>query len=67
MVGKQILAPVTEPTPWVLSMVVAQKKDGRICICLDPQHLNEVIMQSHYPLLTVEEVTTHLTNAKVFI
>ena len=30
MVEKQIIAPVTEPTPWVSSMVVAQKKDGRV-------------------------------------
>ena len=36
------------------------------CICLDPQHLNKAIMHSHYPLLTIEEVTTRLTNAKVF-
>ena len=40
-------------------MVVAQKKDGRVRICLDPQHLNKV-MRSHYPL------TTRLSNAKVF-
>lgn len=66
MVDKQIIAPVTEPTPWVSSMVVAQKKDGRVRICLDPQHLNKVIMRSHYPLPTIEEVTTRLTNAKVF-
>ena len=30
MVEKQIIAPVTEPTQWVSSMVVAQKKDGRV-------------------------------------
>ena len=66
MVDQQILAPVITPTPWVSSMVVAQKKDGRVRICLDPQHLNKVIMRSHYPLSTIEEVTTRLSNAKVF-
>ena len=66
MVDKEIIAPVTESTPWVSSMVVAQKKDGRLRICLDPKHLNKVIMRSHYPLPTIEEVTTRLTNAKVF-
>ena len=34
MVSKEIITPVTEPTPWVSSMVVAQKKNGKICICL---------------------------------
>ena len=66
MVTKQIISPVTEPTPWVSSMVVAQKKDGKVRICLDPQHLNKAIMQSHYPLPTIEEATTCLANTKVF-
>lgn len=66
MVRKQIITQVTEPTPWVSSMVVTQKKDGRVRICLDPQQLNKAIMRSHYPLPTIEEVTTRLTNAKVF-
>ena len=59
MVSKEIITPVTEPTPWVSSMVVTQKKNGKNCICLDPQHLNKAMMRSHYP-------ATHLTNAKVF-
>jgi len=63
MVTKQIISPVTEPTPWVSSMVVAQKKDGKVHICL---HLNKAIMRSHYPLPTIEEVTTRLANVKYF-
>ena len=66
MVAKQIISSVTEPTPWVSSMVVAQKKDDKVHICLDPQHLNKAIMRSHYPLPTIEEVTTRLADAKVF-
>ena len=66
MVAEQIISPVTEPTPWVSSMVVAQKKNGKVRICLDPQHLNKAIMRSHYPLPTIEEVTTRLADAKVF-
>ena len=66
MADKQIITPVTEPTKWVSSMVVAQKKNGKVRICLDPQHLNKVVMRSHYPLPTIEEVASRLTNAKVF-
>ena len=47
-------------------MVVAQKKDGKVRICLDPQHLNKAITWSHYPLPTIDEVTTRLADAKVF-
>ena len=49
-----------------ISMVVAQKKNGKVSICLDPQHLNKVVMHNHYPLPTIEEVASRLTNAKVF-
>ena len=66
MVEKQIIAPVTELTPWVSSMIVAQKKDGRVRTCPDPQSLNNAIMRSHYPLPTIKEITTCLTQAKVF-
>ena len=66
MVSKEIIIPVTEPTPWVSSMVVTQKKNRKIRICLGPQHLNKAMMRNHYPLPTIEEVATRLTNAKVF-
>ena len=66
MVDEQVIELVMEPTTWVSSIVVAQKKNGRVRTCLDPQHLNKAIMHSHYPLPTIEEVTTRLTNAKVF-
>jgi len=33
MVAKQIVNPVTEPIPWVPSMMVAQKKDSKVLIC----------------------------------
>ena len=46
-------------------MVVVQK-NGRVRVCLDPRNLNQAIMRSHYPLPTIEEVATQLTNAKLF-
>ena len=55
MVEKQIITPVTEPTRWVSSMVVVQKKDNQIRICLDPRDLNKAILRSHYPLPTIEQ------------
>ena len=54
MVEKKIMVPVTEPTPWVLSMVAVQKKNNKLRICLDPRDLNRAIMCSHYPLLKIE-------------
>ena len=66
MVEKKVIAPVTEPTPWVSSMVVVQKKNNTLRICLDPRDLNRAIMRSHYPLPTIEQVATRLHKAKIF-
>ena len=66
MVATNIIAPVSEPTRWVSSMVVVEKKNNKIRICLDPRDLNRAIMRSHYPLPTIEQVASRLNNAKVF-
>jgi len=65
MVADKIVTPVTEPTDWVSSVLAVPKKDGSVRICLDPKDLNTAIKRSHYPLPTVEDITSRLTNTKV--
>jgi hypothetical protein len=60
-----IIKKVTKPTKWVSSLML-KREPNKLRICLDPRHLNEGIMREHYPMPTVEEVTTRLKNAKVF-
>ena len=38
-----ILEKVTHPTPWISSMVVVEKKNVDLRICLDPCDLNQTI------------------------
>ena len=60
-----IIAKVTEPTDWVNSIVVVEKpKTGNLRICLDPKALNDAIRRPHYPMPTLEDVTSKLTDAK---
>ena len=61
-----IIKKVTKPTSWVNSMVVVTKLNGSIRICIDPRDLNKAVKRQHYPLLTVDEVVSRMTNAKVF-
>ena len=61
-----ILIGVTEPTPWVLSMVVVRKPTGKLRICIDPKDLNKVTRRSHYPIPTIDEILPDLREAKVF-
>ena len=66
IVAEKIIAPVTEPTYWVSSVLAFPKRYGSVPICLDPKDLNNTIKRSHYSLPTVEDVTSRVTNAKVF-
>ena len=65
MVLQEVLAPVTEPTPWISSMVVVPKRNGKLRICLDPKNLNVAVQREHYPLPTIEDIATRLHGAKV--
>lgn len=48
LVSLEVITPVDEPTDWVSTLVIAQKKLGGIRICMDPKHLNEVLKRKHY-------------------
>ena len=66
LVEKKIIEKVTEPTDWVSSLVVVEKKNGKLRLCIDPKDLNKNLKRSHYPLPTFEEIVPELHNAKIF-
>ncbi|KAK2723355.1 hypothetical protein QYM36_001875 [Artemia franciscana] len=47
-------------------MVMVEKKDGSIRLCIDPVDLNKSIKRPHYPIPTLDDVTSKLHGAKVF-
>jgi len=55
-----------EPTEWVNSLVVVQKLNGAVRLCIDPRDLNAAMKRSHYPLKTVDEVASRLQGANTF-
>ena len=66
MENQDIIARVTQPTDWVNSLVIREKENGRLCLCLDPKDLNKAIKREHHPTPTLEEITPKLTGAKLF-
>ena len=66
MTEQGIITKVTKPTPWVNSMVIVEKPDKSLRICLDPLHLNKAIKREHYQLPTVEDICSKLAGAKYF-
>ena len=66
MESKQIICKVTELTIWVNLLVCVEKPNGKIRVCLDPKALNENIRRSYYPMWSVDDITSELTDAKYF-
>ena len=61
-----VIKKVDEPTEWVNSLVVGEKPNGDLRICLDPRDLNKAIKREYYQLPTFEEISSRLSGAKVF-
>ena len=62
----QMIRKVEEPTDWVSSLVVVEKPNGKLRVCIDPVHLNQALKRSHYPLPVIEDVLPDLADVKVF-
>ena len=54
------------PTDWVNSIVLVEKSDGSIRICLDPKDLNKAIKLEFTQLLTPEEIMSMIAGATRF-
>ena len=61
-----VIEKVTEPTDWVNSLVIAEKPNGKLRLCLDPKDLNEAIKRPHYSTKTLEEALAEMPKAKYF-
>ena len=55
-----------EPTDWVSSLVVTEKPNGKLRVCIDSQRLNTALKRSHYPLPVIEDILPELADVKVF-
>ena len=61
-----VLKKFDELTDWVHNLVIVQKKNGTLRLCLDPRDLNKVIKREHYRIPTAQEISSKLTGKKVF-
>ncbi|XP_029656885.1 uncharacterized protein K02A2.6-like [Octopus sinensis] len=66
MEKKEIITKVTRPTDWVNSIVIKEKPNGTLRICLDPRDLNKALKRKYHPIPTLEEITPSLAGSKIF-
>ena len=58
--------PISRSSEWVNSMVIVEKPNGKLRICLDLSYLNKATKCRHYHLSTTEEILSKLSSGKVF-
>lgn len=61
-----VIVKVEEPTDWVSSIVLVEKPNGKLRVCLDPRSLNKAVKRQHFKLPTREEVMAKFANARIF-
>lgn len=57
---------VDGPSDWVSSLVVREKPNKTLRVCIDPQELNKVIKEEHHPIPVFEELAEKLNGKKYF-
>lgn len=62
----EVIKKIDEPTEWVSSLAIVQKKTGALRTCLDPRDLNKAIKREHFKLPTREEIMAQFVGAKWF-
>ena len=66
MEKNSVIKRIKEPIDWINSLVLVEKPDGYLRICLDPRDLNKAIKTEHYQLPTFDEIAGRLTGATKF-
>ncbi|GFT45669.1 transposon Tf2-9 polyprotein [Nephila pilipes] len=61
-----IVSKVNKPTDWVQSLVIVEKPNGNLRLCLDPRDLNKVIKREHYQILYTDNIISRLEGKKIF-
>jgi hypothetical protein len=66
MEKKGVIRKIEQPTDWVNSLVIVEKKDGSLRLCLDPKDLNRNIKREYLQTPRFEDVLAQLQGAKIF-
>ncbi|GFW80896.1 uncharacterized protein K02A2.6 [Trichonephila clavipes] len=61
-----IVSKVNKPTDWVQILVIVEKPNGNLRLCLDPRDLNKVIKREHYQIPCTDDIISRLEGKKIF-
>lgn len=61
-----VIQKIDKPTDWVNNLVIAEKKNGNLRICLDPKFLNQAIKRERSYIPTRDDIKNKLVGMKWF-
>ena len=61
----RIIGKTDKPMDWVNSLVIVEKKDGSLRLCLDPKDLNSVIRHGNFQFPSFEDVVSCLEGRNI--
>ena len=61
-----IIEPVQKPIDCVNGLVVVEKPNGKLRICLDARSLNKAVKREHFHLSTTEEIFSQMSGTSYF-
>ena len=66
MVEQDVWEKTVGPTDWVLPLVVVEKPNGDLRVCMDPMSLNKYVKREHFHLPERSEIESEMAGAKYF-
>ena len=66
MEKKGIISKVEGFTPWTNSLVIQEKPNGKLWICLDPKDLNTAIIDDSHPIPSLDDITHMLNGSTMY-
>ena len=64
--GRNIIPDVDKPTEWVSNIVIVEKKNGSLRLCLDPKPLNGAIKRERHNIPTPADVQSQSSGKTIF-
>lgn len=61
-----IISRVKSPGEWVSNLVIIEKTNKSLRLCLDPQDLNKAIQRDYYQIPTLDEISAKLAGQSFF-
>ena len=63
---KDVIQKVDIPTPLVNSLVIVEKRDASLRLCLDPRDLYKAIRREHHRIPTAKDIASRLSGYKFY-